>query len=343
MNYRAVIVAAVVAAMMVSLTAAASASSPIDKQSALDYDFRTLVQHAQQAFESGDYEATIEYLVLAERAESEPRLLLNIARSYEELGNCRMSLVYYEAFLDNPADDETLIEQTERSLAEGKPACDDYHQRLGGRLYFDSEPRLAEVHIDGEPIGLTPIETAGLEPGPYQIRFQLDGYQDYTTELQVRPDEERIEVNAALERPPIDEPPVDEPPVDDPGVAPDKEPGWELNPVAIALAAGGVTAAATGGVIDLMVIPGVDERRKEAGEAGDADRVDELTATRRQWAVGAVSGYVAGAVLGGVGAGWLAYDYFQHRDSTADTTGFGWRIAPRIDTDSAGLSVHRRF
>lgn len=352
MNYRIPIFALLVI-LGISVAATASAESPIDKEAALDMSFEALIDNAQSAFNDGDYRAAIEYQVVAERTDSDPRLLLNIARSYEELGDCRSELAYYEAFLDNPSDDPALVDRAQSAIDEKAEQCEGYHDELGGRVFFESHPQLAEIFIDDESIGLTPTETIGMAPGTYTVRLERDGYAAYTEELDVSPDAERLDIRANLDEETDDEEPLadaddDEPAPSDQTESVEEPPtvddaSFELNPIALGLIGGGVASAATGAIFDLALIPSIDDERSEAVAAGDDSRVQELTEQRQNYAVGAVAGYVVGAVLGVAGGAWLGYDYYHHTNDDSDDNPLSWQLTPQFDHLGAGLLMEGRF
>ena len=322
------------------LSSPALADSPIDKEAALNADFDELIAQAQQAFGESDFEAALEYLVISNRLEPDPRLFLNIARSYEELGQCHIGLAYYEAFLQNPLDDPALIQRAEDAVTEGAPDCAAYHEDLGGRLRIDSDPVLATVYIDDELMGVTPTETAGLEPGVYTVRFELQGYDDDIQEIEIVPDDELI-VRGRLQEE-SDEPEQtdvdDGPDIDDEPMIGEDE--TELNFVALGIAGAGVAGLITGAVFDMSVIPGVDEDRQTAFEAGDRALYDQLTADRDSYVTIALVSYVVGAALFAGGAGWFVYDMYIDDD---DDDIYGWEITPDIGDDRAGVLMFRRF
>lgn len=325
-----------------------AADSPIDKKAALDADFDSLIGEAQQAFGEGNFEAAIEYLVISNRLEPDPRLFLNIARSYEELGECRTSLAYYAAFLHDPPDDPALIERAESALEEGAPRCRDYHDEIGGRLRIDSAPMMASVYIDDELLGVTPTETAGLEPGTYTVRFEHEDFPDQTEEVEIVPREE-ITIRTSLREEEEEEEEPEEEPDETVAEAPDveeEEVGFSLNPIALGIAGGGVAALTTGAIFDLVLISGVDDERRQIRE-GNTDhenptqRLQELEETRDNYVVGAIVGYVAGGLLVAGGGGWILYDYLTAEEPDDDA--LGWQVAPEITTDGAGLRMMRRF
>lgn len=58
--------------------------------------------------------------------------------------------------------------------------------RRTGSVSFESEPRNAEVHVDGRFVGTTPTGSVSLEAGSYEARFRRDGYQDAFVSFDVR-------------------------------------------------------------------------------------------------------------------------------------------------------------
>src|SRR5690554_889679 len=143
-------------ALMMAFTASsASAQEPVTKQELAESDLATLVQLAREAYEAGEYDVAIERLLLANRKEPDPRLLLNVARSYAQAGDCSTSLVYYAAFIRHPAAQEELIASAQQALDAGKAECADFSEELGGRIMFESEPMFARVYIDDAFVGTT--------------------------------------------------------------------------------------------------------------------------------------------------------------------------------------------
>ena len=58
--------------------------------------------------------------------------------------------------------------------------------RRTGQVSFDSNPRRAEVYVDGRYVGTTPTGSIQLEAGSYEARFSLPGYQDTYVRFDVR-------------------------------------------------------------------------------------------------------------------------------------------------------------
>ena len=61
-----------------------------------------------------------------------------------------------------------------------------------------SIPPAADVHIDGKPIGKTPLQLQ-LSAGTYQIKVSADRYKTWTSELPVKPDQPQVLDNIRLQ------------------------------------------------------------------------------------------------------------------------------------------------
>ena len=55
-----------------------------------------------------------------------------------------------------------------------------------GSVTIRSEPRAAEVFVDNQKIGLTPVQNKQLPAGKHRIRLVKDGYFDVEREVNVR-------------------------------------------------------------------------------------------------------------------------------------------------------------
>jgi hypothetical protein len=69
-----------------------------------------------------------------------------------------------------------------------------------GALTVDSEPTGSVVFVDGQQIGETPVELAGLRAGSHVVRIERDGYDRWTTAVLVVADKE-TSVSAKLQAP----------------------------------------------------------------------------------------------------------------------------------------------
>lgn len=322
--------------LVITLSSSAAADTSPTKEELLETDFQTLIGMAQEAFLADNYEAAVEYLVMANRRDPNSRLLINIARSHVRAGDCRTGLAYYDAFLRHPTADEELLDGVRESIAEGAADCPAYHDGLGGRLLFESEPQLATVYLDDELVGITPTETAGLEPGTYTVRLELEGYDDFVQEIEIVGGED-LNLGAMMEEE-SDEPV--EPVVTEP-VTPSGD-GPELNYIALGLAGAGLAGVATGLVFDLVLIPQIDEDRGLLNATTDAQEIADLTAQRKTYATVALASYIGGGLLMAGGIAWFVYDYVM-ADTDEPTSRYGWQVAPDVNRDGASLIFLRRF
>ena len=69
-----------------------------------------------------------------------------------------------------------------------------------GALTVDSEPTGSVVFVDGQQIGETPVELAGLRAGSHVVRIERDGYDRWTTAVLVVADRQ-TSVSAKLQAP----------------------------------------------------------------------------------------------------------------------------------------------
>jgi len=69
---------------------------------------------------------------------------------------------------------------------------------LAGTLSIDSRPVGANVFVDGQPVGTTPVLLPDILPGLHVVRVQLAAHQEWISTVQVVPDD-RNRVTATLE------------------------------------------------------------------------------------------------------------------------------------------------
>ncbi len=71
--------------------------------------------------------------------------------------------------------------------------------RRTGSVSFDSNPRGANVYLDGNHVGSTPIGRMNVDAGNHTARFSLPGYQDASVSFNLASGEER-QVSTSLQR-----------------------------------------------------------------------------------------------------------------------------------------------
>jgi hypothetical protein len=68
---------------------------------------------------------------------------------------------------------------------------------LKGSLLARSDPKGANVYVNGKSVGRTPVEQSGLEPGSHTVRFVKEGFETWERHVKVHPGE-KVEVLAQL-------------------------------------------------------------------------------------------------------------------------------------------------
>lgn len=91
-------------------------------------------------------------------------------------------------------------------------------EKLAATLVITSNVRGAEVFLNDESFGTTPLDRGGLKPGNYKVEVKKDGFIPWTVELEFGP-ADKISLRAPLKREPaatvvIKEPPKDNKPKD---------------------------------------------------------------------------------------------------------------------------------
>lgn len=154
--------------------------------SAFAQSYDDFMADAKVAFDANDYRKAIALLLKANRLRPEPKNLFRVARSYEEANDCGMGIVYFKAFLKEKNKKRSRVKTAKRAVAKAR-ACGNYTPDLSGRLFIKSSPPGAGVSIDGEIIGVTPVEIAGYIEGKHVLRFELTNYKSFTKEVILEP------------------------------------------------------------------------------------------------------------------------------------------------------------
>jgi tetratricopeptide (TPR) repeat protein len=311
-------------------------------------EFGKLVEQAREAYGRSDFNEAIRLLQRANMVLPNSRLLINIAKSYENLNKCASALAYYKAYLRASDTEDSLVKASRDALKNAK-RCKEFNDSLSGRILIRTKPAEASIYYDGELVGPAPLELIALQSGEHKVRIELDGYvkQEHTFTAKSNEDSE---LTYTLEKVPVvvkeDPPPDDPPPGDDPIVPKKQDEPSSLNIPAIALLGTGVLALGVGAYFDLSAIPSTDEERRNV--PADSDRFRELTDQRSSQATFAITGYVIGAVLIAGGAGWLIYDIVSADDgdkkkSSAEGLVLDVRLQPVVGPSAGGFMLEGRF
>jgi hypothetical protein len=98
----------------------------------------------------------------------------------------------FEVALDNPGGASTGTGAGAAGSGAGVAAA------TAAGLQVDSRPSGAQVWIDGQPAGVTPLLLPNVAAGTHTVRIELPGFQPWTTSVSVRAGE-RARVAASLE------------------------------------------------------------------------------------------------------------------------------------------------
>lgn len=135
---------------------------------------RQSFQAAIEALSQQDEERALGHFLRAQEIAPHPVVLLNIARTYERLGDLEQALLHYLLYLS--CDDTS---QERKALAE--QAVLEVHTRLGqsgasaGRLRLTTQPTQANVRVDGTSMGWG-ARSLLLPLGSHEIEASAAGY-----------------------------------------------------------------------------------------------------------------------------------------------------------------------
>lgn len=68
-----------------------------------------------------------------------------------------------------------------------------------GQLLITSEPAQAEVWLDGQRVGATPLLHRDVQPGSYTVTLRRDGYAPFTMPVELRPGQRIVSISGRLE------------------------------------------------------------------------------------------------------------------------------------------------
>lgn len=162
--------------------AAAGQPTPESEQAseAADADVQEAREHfvgAVQLYHDGDLETALEEFNTSYRLNPLPQVLYNIAVVQRDLRRNAEAVETLRRYLEEGRDEpdrrravaRELLSELERELAE---------------VRIDCAQQGAELFIDGEPTGQTPIgEPLTLSPGSHELELRLDGYETHRQSL----------------------------------------------------------------------------------------------------------------------------------------------------------------
>lgn len=336
--------------------------------------FTGYISEAKGAFDEGDFEKAISLLRQANHIYVDPRVLFNIARTYEKMDRCGQALAYYKAALRSGLDGSNA-KAAEKEVKAAKK-CEDFDAFGSGRVVFKSTPTDAVVVIDGEARGNTPLELIMLSSGTHQVVIKKEGYEDLEFNLDLEPEQDSQVKKTLEKKPEVVDDDMDKDGINDradncprnpnpgqedadndgvgdvcddgDGYITEKEP-VALNIPAIAVAGVGVGLLGVAAVVDLSVIPNIDEERSQYSCAvqvelpctqEDIDQYRALSDKRKSRARLALGSYIGGGAMLVGGATWLILDMTvlkEEKDPNA------LRVAPSLAPGQAGFIFEKRF
>ncbi len=133
----------------------------------------------QDYYTQGRYNKAIEEFEEAYRLDPRPKLLYNIAQSYEKAGDLPKAAEYLERYLkeDKETEERTSLENKIKNLKE----------RIANTgIEVKANKTGAAIYVDGKKKGRTPAKKViRLEPGAHKVRITKKGYDDFEMNVAV--------------------------------------------------------------------------------------------------------------------------------------------------------------
>lgn len=133
---------------------------------------------AQEHFEKGaalvklgELEKAAVELKLSYELNPVPLVLYNIAVCYDELGSYAESARYYKMYLLKTAG------KPDKKQDSVKKRLEELKEELG-TLQLSVSEDMAEIVIDGQSVGFSPLEALYLDPGSHEISVRKTGFED---------------------------------------------------------------------------------------------------------------------------------------------------------------------
>ncbi|GMV41520.1 MAG: hypothetical protein AMXMBFR64_32360 [Myxococcales bacterium] len=222
--------------------AALLGATPAAAQAPQPESFETVYTRAKEAFAAGEFLKAADLLERAYSLRPDARLMWNIGRSLEAVGEYERAIDAYERYLAGAPDDSERKSAMERlvscKVAFGK-----------GWLSVSADAEGARVSVDGGEAAAAPLKRALLATGTHEVVIRADGRKDVKAVVTVVPGEV-VELAVELPALPVEVPVVETPVVTDPVVVevgtPMRDWGWATIGAGGALIAGGATLVALG-------------------------------------------------------------------------------------------------
>ncbi|MBK8011277.1 MAG: PEGA domain-containing protein [Deltaproteobacteria bacterium] len=134
---------------------------------------RRLVDEGNALFKRGEHEKALERFQEAYETFRSPKILLNIAETHRALRDLPRAVRFYDQFLfeHEPTKDTSVIEQVRDRLKTLEGSV--------GRLLIECSEDSAEVIIDDEPVGSTPMRPWAVAPGDHRFSVSKPGFETH--------------------------------------------------------------------------------------------------------------------------------------------------------------------
>jgi tetratricopeptide (TPR) repeat protein len=140
-------------------------------------------------FQGHRYREAIRSFQLAAQLVPSADLWYNIARAHEELSEHEAAIEHYQRYLRDRVDppDRARVEAHIEELRERAAAAAERRQQPStGVLRLSANREGAEVRLDGEEVGTTPVDgPRELEPGRHRLALLRTGYVPFRSEVSV--------------------------------------------------------------------------------------------------------------------------------------------------------------
>jgi hypothetical protein len=152
-------------------------------------DQRQAAEHfalAESAEKRGDWKTAIDEYSRAYALAPHPSVLYNIARSHEHLEDWAQAAEYFRRYLaeDPAAADRAEVEQRIALLEEKARAARPAPRTGTGWLIVHAQPDGAEVLVDGQPVGVTPLNRE-VPAGTHKVLVRAPGYHPIERDVTV--------------------------------------------------------------------------------------------------------------------------------------------------------------
>lgn len=145
---------------------------------------KALFEEANAHYKVREFEKALQGFKEAYLLSEEPVLLFNMAQCYRQLDRQEEALKTYQAFLlEDP--NSPLRANAEARIKELKAHMLRSAQK--GSLQISSQQDPAEIYLDGEFQGTTPLKISDVVPGEHRLAVKKKGFVDYDLSITIEP------------------------------------------------------------------------------------------------------------------------------------------------------------